>query len=155
VKASSTSPSSDAGELDRLEEEIKLDQPEPTPAPGPEQSAPGPSDDDRAGALIDHIGEHPELLQDLTDEDVAEFCEMVFGIVAEGRGKHWEMPATSPEAKRIGKWMSKAVQRHGWAWIGKWLPDILSLALLLNAVTRRAKLDKKPDLHPTPGSSNG
>lgn len=147
MKASSTAPSSnsgDAAELDRLDAQIVADTPPepetPPPADAPPQPAPDPAD--TAAAVLDHIGEHPEALEKMTEADVRDLLELVFGFVATSRGKHWEMPDDGDEARRIGKYIMRSLDRHGWATAGKWLPDLLAVALLVNAIAKRARQDK-------------
>lgn len=122
-------------ELAALEREIEAAVPPPAAEPGRPD----------VEAVVDTLGKVAELNNDalaqLGADDCADLLEMGFGLVADQRGKHWEM--TKPESTRIGAWMAKAVQRHGWEWLNKWLPDIMAALLIGLAVTKRVELDRK------------
>lgn len=86
-------------------------------------------------------GEHAQLLQELTAEDVADFLKLGFSLVAFRRGDHWVL--SEQEADHIGRWVKKSIERHGVEWVAKWLPDIMAGALLGYAIVRRVEVDTK------------
>jgi hypothetical protein len=88
-------------------------------------------------------GDPAELaaLESLTADDIADLCELSFGLVADIRGKHWELNPRS--AQRLAKWFKRSLDRHGWQWAAKWLPDVVALLLLGFEVWKRWEQDKE------------
>lgn len=122
--------------------------PEPPPAP----ASPGSAGDDPEQEVVHRVsdmiaagqgapaGEQADLLKSLTAEDVADFLELAFGLVAYRRGDHWKL--SPEESKRIGAWVRKAIERHGIEWVARWLPDIMAGALLGYAILKRVDKDR-------------
>jgi hypothetical protein len=154
VKASSTNPSSDPAELDQLDKKIEAAAPPLEPAAAAGQDGAGEaasSDGPDVARTLDQLGENPDVLGKLTQEDVREMIALPFAIVAVQRGEHWKLPAETEEAALIGKWVWRAVERHGWNAVASWMPDVLAVALLVNAIAKRVQLDKAKKTEPPAG----
>lgn len=106
------------------------------PPPGGGQSQ---EDLDREAAEVE--ARLKDRLQNLTQEDVVDLLELAFSLVAIRRGEHWQMKPE--ESGRIALWVHRAVERHGVAWVGKWLPDIMAAGLLTWAIKKRLDVDEK------------
>lgn len=99
----------------------------------------GPAEDPLEREAAEVEAKLKARLQDLTREDVQDVLELAFSLIAIRRGRHWQLDPE--ESARIGLWVHKAVERHGVAWVGKWLPDLMAAGLLVYAVRRRLDLD--------------
>lgn len=135
----------DVGEVDQVTAQIQEDTAERAPAPPP---PPEVEVHDREGELEDEAARMEERVQahltDLTREDIADVLGLAFALIAARRGPHWKLEPETEEARRISLWVHKAVERHGVAWVGKWLPDLMAAGCLVYAVRRR--LDKDLEL---------
>lgn len=80
-------------------------------------------------------------LENLTEDEIADLFALGFGMMADYRGKHWELHDKS--ARRLGKWFKRVLDRHGWAFVAKWLPDVMAVLILGYEVTKRWKVDKE------------
>lgn len=96
---------------------------------------------DRAERIADGDPAALQALQDLSEEDIADIAQLVFGLVADRRGKHWELPDRS--ARRIGRTWKRMIDRHNWEWIAKWLPDTVAVGLLVFEAWKRWKIDRE------------
>lgn len=121
--------------------------PEPPPPASPGSAAVDPEQEvvHRVSDMIEAgqgtpASEQADLLKSLTAEDVADFLELAFGLVAYRRGDHWKLHPE--ESKRIGAWVRKAIERHGIEWVARWLPDIMAGALLGYAILKRVDRDR-------------
>lgn len=79
-------------------------------------------------------------LEGMTEEEIADLLELGFGLVAEFRGPHWEIHQRA--ARRVAKWGKKSLDRHGWEWAAKWLPDVMAVALLAFEIGKRVREDR-------------
>jgi hypothetical protein len=138
---SSAPPQANDAELAAVAAEIRAQ------APPPAAAAPAPGAAEREEALIDVTARMAEgdvaLLAQLTEEDVAAIFELGFGVAADYRGPHWEMPAASPEAVRLAKFVKRSIDRHGWEWLAKWVPDVMAVLLLGYAISKRWQRDQE------------
>lgn len=108
--------------------------------PPADESAQADAEEEKLLDLADAIAEDPgKVFADLEPEDVAEFLAMGFDIMAERRGEHWRL--VEKEKARLSKHLTKVFQKYGFDWLGKWLPEIMSAALLYAAVARRLRKD--------------
>lgn len=86
------------------------------------------------------------VLQSLTAEEIGDVFVMCFGWVADQRQaqrlpyEHWELSPKS--ALRLGKWVKRSIEIHGFAWVEKWLPDVLVVLFLAYEVQARRRLDQ-------------
>jgi hypothetical protein len=132
-------------ELARLEADVATRFPEPPPPPPPPGASAGAGADpaDEVAEGLELVGEHPELLDEFSDQDFAEIWELAFGLVADWRGPHWELPARS--SLRLGKWSSRVVRRHPelLQWLAKNAPDLILGLLLVIEVGRRIGRDRQ------------
>lgn len=96
---------------------------------------------DRLDKLADGDPATLAALEALSADDIADLCELAFGLVADIRGKHWELSPRS--AQRLAKWFKRSLDRHGWQWMAKWLPDVVALLLLAFEIWKRWEQDKK------------
>lgn len=76
----------------------------------------------------------------LTEDEIADLFQLGFGFVADARGKHWELHDRS--ARRLGKWFKRVLDRHGWEWVAKWLPDVMAVGVLGYEIGKRWRADK-------------
>ena len=120
-------------ELDELEGAIGAAEPAVESASAPDTEA--------MLDVADKLAESPELVADLTPDDVADLLALGFDLVAERRGEHWRLQ--DREKERIAKWAHKAIQRHGLEWLGQWMPDVMTGLLLLAAVVSRVQVDRE------------
>ena len=105
--------------------------------------------DDAEGPLLDQaeriaMGDPEALkaLEDLTEADLADLFELGFGLVADLRQrKHWELSAKS--AQRLGRCFKRSLDRHGWQWAAKWMPDVLSALFLGFEIAKRVQRDRE------------
>lgn len=106
-----------------------------------------PPDEAELVARVSEAAEHlegdqsAEYLATLTADDLVDLVELAFSLIALKRGEHWAL--AHEEGVRIGKWARKAIERHGLAWVGKWLPDLMVSALLAYAILKRVERDKE------------
>ncbi len=107
----------------------------------------GTGADARAGeealvATADRLAEgEVGLLNDLTEEEIGDVFALLFGLMAAQRGPHWELQREN--SKRIGKWVKRAIERHGWDWIEKWIPDLMALGLISYEAFVRFREDRE------------
>jgi hypothetical protein len=122
----------------------------PPPPPPPPAGEPRVEEDD-AGAGVEDLAEeleHIDVAADLSEEEIAEFFELVFALIAEKRGKHWELPDRS--AARLGRWGHRVLERHPelLAWLAKNLPELVFGVLLAVEIGQRYAEDRR--LKPAP-----
>lgn len=146
-----------AAELDDLEAAVEREHPEPEPAApagGPDSELPpmDPTEEAVLG-LAEDVMESPEQIAKLTRDDVADVLTLGFGLVADRRGKHWEMPEGSSERARLAKWIHKSIERHGWDKFAEWLPDLFAVAVLGMAISRRVQKDRELRAAPAEAAS--
>lgn len=135
-------------ELDQAFAAGEAERPEPPPPPPPQLD---PAETETVAKVSEFVetmdreqpagADHAQLLTELTAEDVADFLKLGFSLVAFKRGDHWVL--SDQEAEHIGRWVRKAIARHGVEWVAKWLPDIMAGALLGYAIVRRVEVDNK------------
>jgi hypothetical protein len=100
---------------------------------------------DVATEKLDELAQHPEdvqrTLQLLTEEELATVIELGFGLVADSRGKHWEI--TERRSLRIAKWLKLSLEKHAEVlkWLAAFLPELVTALLLSYEVWTRIKLD--------------
>lgn len=134
----------DAGELARVAAEIRAEG-ERVALPNADPNADA---EDVQHAALDHMeriaeGDKDALkaLDDLTEDDLADLFDLGFGLVADMRGKHWELSPRS--AKRLGRCFKRTLDRHGWEWAAKWMPDVMSALFLGFEVWKRVARDRE------------
>ena len=135
--------SSTEHDFDELDAAIEGVSPEPEHEPEGAESTDVPVGDSPADVLeqtVDAIAEHPELVAELAPEDVADLLGLAFDLVAERRGPHWRLE--DKEKERIARQLQKSALVHGMDWLGKYLPDVLAVALLAYAVLQRVQVDR-------------
>ena len=100
---------------------------------------------DVATEKLDELAKHPEEVQRtlelLTEEELATVIELGFGLVADSRGKHWEI--TERRSLRIAKWLKLSLEKHAelLKWLAAFLPELVTALLLSYEVWTRIKLD--------------
>lgn len=100
---------------------------------------------DVATEKLDELAKHPEEVQRtlalLTEEELATVIELGFGLVADSRGKHWEI--TERRSLRIAKWLKLSLEKHAelLRWLAAFLPELVTALLLSYEVWTRIKLD--------------
>jgi hypothetical protein len=77
----------------------------------------------------------------LTAEEVGDVFALGFALVADRRGPHWELDKKS--AGRIGKWVKRSLERHGAAWLEKWLPEVMAGMMLAYELGVRLREDQR------------
>lgn len=103
-----------------------------------------PRDYAGAGAdLVDDLADDPAQLETMTEGDIAATLELAFGVTADFRGRHWELPEVS--ARRIAKYVKRSIDRHGGVpvWMQQWWPDIIAALLLGLEVAKRVGMDRQ------------
>jgi len=135
-------------DLSELRSQLASSLPPPPPAPTtPPVSGAGAPGEDEGGEEVlaeelQEIASDPSKLDGLTKEELADLWELVFGLVADERGAHWEVDRK--RALRLGDYTRKTLDQYGgipesWA---KHIPAII-LAIMLGAtVYRRVKIDR-------------
>lgn len=117
----------------------------PPPPPPPPPKGESGADDDAGEVVEDLAGELGELdvAADLSEEEIADFFQLVFALVADKRGKHWELPDRS--AQRIGRWGHRVLERHPelLAWLAKNLPELVFGILLAVEIGQRYAEDRR------------
>ena len=139
VSGSDVSPA-DVGELAQIAAEIRAAAP-PAPAPGPAGAAADELADELVG-VAERVAEGDgKLIEALTADEWSDLFELLFGLTADFRGAHWEL--TPRAAARLGKWVKRSVDRHGWEWVAKWMPDVMALGLLSYEIAKRVRTDRE------------
>jgi hypothetical protein len=137
-------PPAEPEEVTRAVAEIRAAAPPALPPPPP-PPGPGLESDELTEPLIDRAERFAEgdlsELEKLTSQDIADVFDFLFGLAADWRGPHWEL--TPRESTRLGKWVKRAIDRHGWAWIAKYLPDAMALGLVCYEAGRRLRIEAK------------
>jgi hypothetical protein len=132
----------DPAELAQLEREIGETAPPPPPPPPAE---PEPEDEDELPEVAEQFLEHPEQgidrLAGLDAQDLADVCQLAFGLAADRRGEHWELGDKS--AARLGKWLKRLIDKYGLAWLKQWLPEHMTGLLLAFELWKRFKEDRR------------
>lgn len=95
---------------------------------------------DATEELVDKA-EDPLELAKMTADDLVDLVELIFSFAALAKGSHWEL--AQAEGDRMRRWFQKVVQRHGAAKAAKWLPEVVAIGLLVYAVSKRVKEDKR------------
>lgn len=116
------------------------------PPPPPPKAEPGPDQGADAGEDVEDLAEELgqlDVAADLSAEEIADFFQLVFALVADKRGKHWELPDRS--AARIGRWGHKVLERHPelLAWLSKNLPELVFGILLAVEIGQRYAEDRR------------
>lgn len=116
----------------------------PPPPPPPPKGESGADDD--AGEVVEEIAAdlgELDVAADLSEEEIADFFQLVFALVADKRGKHWELPDRS--AQRIGRWGHRVLERHPelLAWLAKNLPELVFGILLAVEIGQRYAEDRR------------
>jgi hypothetical protein len=129
-------------ELERVQRDVlETEQPAPPP-PEPEPEAIEELID-VGTEHIERIANDPKLLEEMSEEDIAAFLELCFGLMADWRGPHWELPTKN--ANRLAKWIRRSIERHGGLpeWFKKYFPDLMCALLVSIEIGRRIKVDKE------------
>lgn len=141
---SQPAPAASDAELGRIIGEIKASA--PTVEAPPAGAAPGATaanaDEEALLGIAERLAEgDATVLDDLTPEDIGDIFSLLFGLAADQRGPHWELPDAS--ARRIGKWVKRSIERHGWDWLLKYIPDVMAIGIVTYEIGKRVRMDRQ------------
>lgn len=136
----------DQAELDAIAGKVAA---ELEPAIAAEEAKAAATDElvDVATEKLDELAKHPEEVQRtlalLTEEELATVIELGFGLVADSRGKHWEI--TEKRSLRIAKWLKLSLEKHGEVlkWLAAFLPELVTGLLLAYEIWTRVQQDRE------------
>jgi len=116
------------------------------PPPPPPKAEPGPDQGADAGEDVEDLAEELgqlDVAADLSEEEIADFFQLLFALIADKRGRHWELPDRS--AARIGRWGHRVLERHPelLQWLAKNLPELVFGILLAVEVGQRYAEDRR------------
>jgi hypothetical protein len=138
-----TTSAGDPGELAELAAQVAEIEP-PVAPPGAEPPPPDDELEDTIDAKVTELEEHPERIDELAafdEQDLADVCQLAFGLAADRRGPHWELPDKS--AKRLGKWLKRLIDKYGLEWLKRWLPELATALFLAIEITSRLREDAR------------
>lgn len=146
-------------ELGAVRAAVLEDTPAPAPEPPPAQLPPGPAagqpraevhdartepidDDEEIRATIDGI---EAALKDLTEQDLADFIQLGFGLIADSKPPKPEWEISEPRARRLALWAKKVIDRHPDAlqWLRQYFPELVLGLILGYEVWTRLRLTRK------------
>lgn len=135
-----TGPSvADIGELERVAAEVRAFGESPAPVTATEEAADLAEDAlmERAERVMDGDG---QALVDFDAADYADMYQLAFGLRADVAGKHWEL--NDRQARRLGSWTKKVIDRHGLAAAMKYAPEVFTVLLLGYEIGKRWRVDR-------------
>jgi hypothetical protein len=98
---------------------------------------------DKLHEIATEPGALDATMAQLTEEELGLLFELAFGLVADYRGKHWELNERA--SRRLGKWLKLTFDRYPALWlrVQQYLPLAVLAGLVSYEVWARVRIDRE------------